>query len=74
MKGNFYTFGLKYERVFLYVNFTKIGNKLGLFFAPAYLVEPSGLEFILNDEPVNPHAKPALARLEVVAEGTFQLL
>ena len=42
--------------------------------APTHLVEPSGLEFILNDEPVNPHAKPALARLEVVAEGTFQLL
>ena len=39
-----------------------------------YLVEPSGLEFILNDELVNPQANPALAKLEGVAEGTFQLL
>ena len=38
------------------------------------LVEPSGLEFILKDEPVNPHANPALAKLEAGVEGTFQLL
>ena len=39
-----------------------------------YLVEPSGLEFMLNEEPVNPQANPAFAKLEGVAEGTFQLL
>ena len=38
------------------------------------LVEPSGLEFILKDEPVNPQANPALAKLEAGVEGTFQLL
>ena len=29
---------------------------------------------MLKDEPVNPQANPALAKLEGVAEGTFQLL
>ena len=37
-------------------------------------MEPSGLVFILKEEPVNPQANPALAKLEGVAEGTFQLL
>lgn len=39
------------------------------------VVELKGLEFMLNEEPVNPQANPALAKLEgVAAEGTFQLL
>ena len=37
-------------------------------------METSGLEFMLNEEPVNPQANPAFAKLEGVAEGTFQLL
>ena len=51
---------------------------LALYFLKTYesnnLVEPSGLEFILKDEPVNPQANPALAKLEAGVEGTLQLL